>query len=412
MHISCPKCHFKRSVNSSQIPASASVATCPKCENKFRFRDPETGDLIDEICSDIEGVNTAQAENTSENAHTNGISSNSDSHVEDETSADTKHDAESFEKKTEADAHKMHSDEENLDQDNDQSTLSTKNSHSVESEKNLHADQATARNDDEESNAQNDNKDANSSQNLINTEDPKPLREEDLTKRYDNEDRDNPLRHPQENAHPYAKKKENEKYQMITDDVPWEHPERYGIFGSLVQTIARVMFRAPDFFSTIHSQSSALRPATFYALLGLFQTLCLQIWLSTFDTSLLANSPGLQEGISQFSAPMTIIMSPFLSVFQLLLFSAFLYLAIRITNPEQADYNLILRIVAYAYAPTILVVVPYIGPLVGLIWFVVNIFIGVKYALRLTWQRTILALSPIFLLWLFLIGSSLSQTIM
>ena len=195
---------------------------------------------------------------------------------------------------------------------------------------------------------------------------------------------------------------------MVTDDVPWEHAERYGIFGSMFQTLARVMFRAPEFFSTIHSQSSTLRPTTFYALLGLFQTLCLQIWLSTFDNIDLLG-PGVQESVASFSAPMTIIMSPFISVFQLLLFTAFLYLAIRITNPEQADYNLLLRVIAYAYAPTILSIVPYIGPLIGLIWFVVNIFVGVKYALRLTWQRTILALSPIFLLWLFIIISSLSH---
>jgi len=437
MHISCPKCHFKRSVNSTQIPVAATMATCPKCEIKFRFRNPETGDFIDEICSNFEGknvnksvnatdissnenlANEALAKNTTrlrDKAYTtteNHSEDNSDSHAENHDENKSKNGQNSGEDTL----HDMNQTTQESMQEEPQERIRNNSTEDAENNTYPQAEEhVSAKNKEGQKKSQNQedepvDENAHSSQGLVHHEDSKPLREEDIANRYDNEDRDNPLRNPQEN--PYAhKKNESEKYKMVTDDVPWEHPERYGILGSLFQTISRVMFRAPDFFSTIHSQSSTLRPATFYALLGLFQTLCLQIWLSTFDNiDILTNSPGMAEQVSQFSTPMTIIMSPFFSVFQLLLFSAFLYLAIRITNPEQADYNLLLRVIAYAYAPSILSIIPYVGPLVGLIWFVVNIFIGVKYALRLTWQRTILALSPIFLLWLFIIGSSLSHSL-
>lgn len=386
MHISCPKCYFKRSVDSTQIPVSATVATCPKCESKFSFRDPETGNFIDEICLNVDDKNL----NGSVDPTISSYESGSSEDLAGEKSA----------KSVNPLKDNAHASVEN-DKEND----SDNTSQDINQELEDSAQEGT-----QESKSANESADENlsSDENLAHHEDPKTLREEDI-KRHDNEDRDNPLRPPQENSYT-QKKTGNEEYQMVTDDVPWEHPERYGIVGSLFQTIIRVMFRAPEFFSTIHSQSSALRPATFYALLGLFQTLCLQIWLSTFDNiEVLVNSPDMAEQISQFSTPMTIIMTPFISVFELLLFSAFLYLAIRITNPDQADYNLLLRVIAYAYAPSILSIIPYIGPLIGLIWFIVNIFVGVKFALRLTWQRTILALSPIFLLWLFIIVSSLSQ---
>ena len=388
MHISCPKCHFKRNVDRKQIPAAAIMATCPKCENKFRFRDPETGDFLEEICSVFE-----EARDTSiqDSTPSQGSSAN-DEFLKNSADVNKKDDGqEEIEENSPAD--------DTLEADGVQTQQNKQNQQTQQTQQNKQNKQDQQ---DKDDNA----KSVDSLPYISDDEDPSPLKEEDITNKYDEEDRNNPLL----DFYGDSPSIEKEKYQMVTDDVPWEHPERYGIIGSLFQTIVRVMFRAPGFFSTIHSQSSALRPITFYALLGLFQALCLQIWISTFaDVEAVFSNPIIQESISQFSTPMTLIISPFLSVFQLLLFSAFFYLAIRITNPEHANYNLIIRIISYAYAPTVLSIVPYIGPLIGLIWFVFNIFVGVKYALRLTWQRTVLALSPIFLLWLFIIASTLSQ---
>ena len=41
MIIRCPHCAFSRTVEDDKIPSSAQTATCPKCRNKFRFRDPD-----------------------------------------------------------------------------------------------------------------------------------------------------------------------------------------------------------------------------------------------------------------------------------------------------------------------------------------------------------------------------------
>ncbi len=340
MYITCPNCNFQRSVDENQIPSSATVVTCPKCENKFRFRDVESGAFLPEVCAEeMAEIKPEEVKN-------------------------------SFEK---------------IEQDPSNQSLIKPDAKGEEgisnSQDNLQEEPAQPQNN--------------------YGEDKEPLNEDELTKNSKFEE--------QSFIQDEINSEKKPKLQMMTDDVPWEHPERYGMFGSLFQTIARVMFKAPMFFKTIHSHSSMLRPATFYALLTLFQTLCLQIWLSTLDSvEILAQNPVMQESVSQYSTPMTIAISPFLAIFQLLLYSSFLYLAIRITNPDKADYNLTLRVIAYAYAPTILSVVPYFGPMVGLIWFICNIFIGVKYAFELSWQRTFLALSPVFILWLFLIVNSLN----
>ena len=49
MQIVCPECRFAREVDESKIPARSQVATCPKCQTKFKFRDlPEPEFLIEE----------------------------------------------------------------------------------------------------------------------------------------------------------------------------------------------------------------------------------------------------------------------------------------------------------------------------------------------------------------------------
>lgn len=340
MLISCPECHFKRHVDEKQIPESATLATCPKCQNKFRFRDPETGEFIPEICLERE---------------------------QDTQSAETK-----------------------------QNSAADK----ADNTENTAENPAQNRSETEEHSAQ-----AEHSKQAENTEDPVPLGEDDLS---DKTKEENPLKEPEFQAYEKAQKKRSEQYVMMTDDVPWEHPERYGIIGSLVQTVSRVMFRGKDFFSTIHSRVSSLRPASFYALIGLFQAVA-AYFLSPNVVELLKSADidpqkqALMENLlSGQSFPMVVITTPFIMILQLLIYTAFIYLAIRITNPEKADFPLTLRIIAYASAPMILSIVPYIGGVIGLIWFIFNIFIGIKYALRLTWQRTFLALAPIFLLWLFI----------
>ncbi len=365
MYITCPNCNFQRSVDKKQIPASATVVTCPKCEHRFKFKDLETGEFLSEICQEPE--KSMQDEVLLKKEISSLYEEQEDSNVN------------------------------NLEKNSSIPTDILRPENDLQNEKLNQAEHLSK-------NVE------NSAEPVSYGEDKEPLTENEVAKHEKVENEEDVLAQ-YENIDEDAKKK-RQKIKMMTDDVPWEHPERYGILGSLTQTIARVMFKAPEFFSTIHSQSSMLRPATFYALLGLFQTLCLQIWLSTLSSvDILVQYPGLEENLQQFSMPMTIVLSPFLAIFQLLLFSAFLYLAIRITNPDKADYNLCLRVIAYAYSPTILSIVPYFGPMLGLIWFVCNIFIGVKYAMSLSWQRTFLALSPIFLLWIFVVFSTFSHVL-
>lgn len=41
MNIICPSCGFGRTVNEATLPPKAVMATCPKCQHRFKFREPQ-----------------------------------------------------------------------------------------------------------------------------------------------------------------------------------------------------------------------------------------------------------------------------------------------------------------------------------------------------------------------------------
>lgn len=188
-------------------------------------------------------------------------------------------------------------------------------------------------------------------------------------------------------------------------NVPWEEPRRYNPLMALYQTILRVMFNAPRFFAALPASNGKLiRPLAFYLILGLFQTLVERMW---YLTSLEASAPSitdpkLQEMLGDvaqsMSLPLTILMTPIILAVQLGFFASVFYLMLRLVQPENVQFPSVFRVIAYSAAPTVVCVVPLIGPIAGSIWFGVSCFIGCKYALRLPWSRTGLALGPLYLI--------------
>ena len=48
MLIRCPECRFERQIDENAIPANAAMATCPHCQYRFRFRNPDGTPVADE----------------------------------------------------------------------------------------------------------------------------------------------------------------------------------------------------------------------------------------------------------------------------------------------------------------------------------------------------------------------------
>ena len=185
---------------------------------------------------------------------------------------------------------------------------------------------------------------------------------------------------------------------------PWESPEYYGFVGSFTRTLLGALFHAPDFFRHVKCQFSVIRPILFYVLLSVFQVLCARLWsikalrelsATATDPQTLAMAEQLMQSMNM---PLMLLITPFFSILQAVFLAGVYHLMIRMVQPDRADFATTLRVVCYSAAPLILCIVPMFGSVLATAWSVACVFVGCRYALRLSWLRTVLALLPLYIL--------------
>jgi hypothetical protein len=169
-------------------------------------------------------------------------------------------------------------------------------------------------------------------------------------------------------------------------DSPWEMPEKYGWIQAFVKTVHEVMFNAPSFFSRLRPSGSLASEYLFFLILGYIAILGSVAWTKTA----LFLIPSLHENANPgVSLPVMLLLAPL----ALGLMQVFVTGGIRIIQQlfasEQAEFSLVFKVVSYAVAPLVLSVAPFVGPVVGAIWFLISLFIGCRHSLGLSWQLAV-----------------------
>lgn len=376
MRIHCPECHFERDIDTGKIPANASVAACPKCGSRFRFRDPQTGQPVAAQPGDGQDAPDTAGDETGQPASA-GRATPPVPHLPTEQEGDDP---------LPPGAVIPHLDD------------------APDGRAPENGDEAGFR-------------PARSA-----PPDPKHTwfglkKKTDAASTPGGADPELPSRTVRDDARDDAERPASGD-GGDPDGVPWEQPERYGFFPSFYHTVLRVMFHAPDFFRHMRGDAPLARPAFFYVLLSFFQTVIARLWSmnslqelsqTVTDPQTLARIDVLMQGLS---TPLVLVMTPFIMLIQLFLFAAFYHLMIRLTQPDKADFNTVVRVIAYSAAPLVVSVVPLVGHTVGSLWFLASTFVGCKYALDLSWSKTALALIPLFLLALAVMLAMLQASLM
>lgn len=195
---------------------------------------------------------------------------------------------------------------------------------------------------------------------------------------------------------------EQKKAEAELPDIPWLHIRRYGFFPALYLTIVRVMFAAPRFFSLIQSGIPATSTVSFFLLIGMFRTFVEQWWALAFFETLAAQSTDIQaqEAIEAMLANpewgFLLVITPFMLLVQLLFTTTFARMMLQFIAPENADFERIFHVMALSAAPSILCIIPLVGSLTAMVWSIACSFVGCRYALRLSWAQTTLALAPLY----------------
>lgn len=383
MRIRCPECNFERDIDTTKIPASATVATCPRCSHRFRFRDPETGASVLEMAAQAQKLSPSNDATPST--------------LETPVAHPVLHDAESIPMSSAASS--------------GQSAPSHPTQHPTDP---AHPDDdplppgAIIPRLDDQSEAQ-----------------PGNLADTQPVNQTDNNSLHNQGSDPQNGAAssseaqqvanngkrpPWLKPNQADQDSPATADgfngVPWEHPELFGFLGSLLHTVLRVMFRAPEFFRNIRSNTPLNKAIVFFLLMSVMDVLIYRMWAINALQSLseTVTDPAMLSSIQEMVPSsggdiLTLLLfTPFIALFRLFFFAGLYHVMIRLVQPDKADFPTVTRVIAYSSASFVLSIVPVVGSLLGSLWFVASTFIGCKFALNLSWSKVTLALLPLFLL--------------
>ncbi len=188
---------------------------------------------------------------------------------------------------------------------------------------------------------------------------------------------------------------------------PWETCSSFQeLPQALYQTCLGVMFRASAFFSSLRP-GSIVRALIFFLIMGCLQVVVEQIWSVLFFDYLMPvgqmTDPQLKQMAemvqnNQGNVLNNLVLRCGIITAQLCFFSAMLYLTWRLMAGRRISFTVIFQVLCYAAAPLILCIIPGVGIVAGLFWSSIVSFIGLRWALRLSWGQTALGMLPLLLL--------------
>ena len=197
---------------------------------------------------------------------------------------------------------------------------------------------------------------------------------------------------------------------------PWEEPHD-GYLAAFYQTAVRVLFAAPVFFAGLVPQRRLARALIFYLIVGLIQVAAEQFWLAIFAKVLAPRAESdplfaqlLTALTREMSLPLFVLARTALISLELFVAAMLYHMMFRIVAPAKANFSLVFQVIAYAAAPGLLGIIPVLGSLAGFVWSIACSIVGCRYALRISWKQTILALGPLFLV-LFLVFLQMSVAV-
>ncbi len=186
-------------------------------------------------------------------------------------------------------------------------------------------------------------------------------------------------------------------------DNPWDEPEQFGYFSAFYQTAMRVMFASPRFFAGLMPQTHYARALLFYLIITVLQIIFERFWGGVISSSLApsaAEYPDLQVLLDmlkpQTSLIFAVLIGSAISIVEIFFTAALFFVLFRLVAPNNVNFNLIIQVIAYSSAPILLAVVPALGSMVGFIWSTACLAIGCRYAMRLSWQQTMIGLIPFY----------------
>jgi hypothetical protein len=180
---------------------------------------------------------------------------------------------------------------------------------------------------------------------------------------------------------------------------PWEDRENAGFFGGLFTTLNKVLFKPSDFFRTMPVTGGLTDPLLYALIVGMVGLMFSYFWeivlhdsMQTFMTPEMkaAASYGILHGSGNVFLA---VFSPLMLIIVLFVITAGLHLFLLMVKGARGGFEASFRVVSYCISPFLLLIVPFCGNIIALVWTMVITIIGLKEAHEISGGKAFFAVS-------------------
>jgi hypothetical protein len=181
---------------------------------------------------------------------------------------------------------------------------------------------------------------------------------------------------------------------------PWPPPEHHPILPAFAATWRGATLDPARFFRGVPSDGGTGAAFGYFLVLAVLVAGVGLFWetLGTFAGASTGDALAAQLGAEALDPLVGFLLTPGMLAFGLLVSAAVTHVLLLIVRGATHGFGTTFRAFCYAYSPAVFVVVPLLGAIVGSIWMVVLLVIGLREAHATDgWKAAMAVLLPVFL---------------
>ncbi len=182
---------------------------------------------------------------------------------------------------------------------------------------------------------------------------------------------------------------------------PWEERDRVGLWKGIYRSFLKTLVSPASFFRTMHTRQGLKEPLAMGLLFGsiglmtgIFKEFVLSVW--GYGSGVRIFSSGVD---SPFVLSALMALAPIVTGIGIFMLSGFLHLFLLVFRSASHGFEGTFRVVAYGQVTQVFGVVPVLGGIIGGLWYLVILVVGMREIHETSYSRVVLAfLMPLLLM--------------
>ena len=177
---------------------------------------------------------------------------------------------------------------------------------------------------------------------------------------------------------------------------PWPPPEDGPILAAFGEAWKGATFDPGRFFARTPRQGGTGAAVIYYLAIGILVAGATLFWETMpFLTGSMAEDPIAQLGYGAIHPLVRFLLAPAVLLAALVISAGVVHVLLLLFNGANHGFGTTLRVFCYGYSPAIFGIVPILGALVGSVWAVVVVIIGLREAHEAdSWKAVLAVLIP------------------